>query len=55
MRSFIVPGQELALAAELAQAGDGMVKAMLSAKTNDRLVASARLELAAGPHREDSR
>jgi len=55
MRSFIVPGQDLVLAAELAQAGDGIVKAMLSAKTDDRLVASARVELGAAMKREDSK
>jgi 3-hydroxymyristoyl/3-hydroxydecanoyl-(acyl carrier protein) dehydratase len=55
MRSFIVPSQRLDLIAELAPMHDGVVKAMLSAKTDDRLVASARLELAAGPHQEDSR
>jgi 3-hydroxymyristoyl/3-hydroxydecanoyl-(acyl carrier protein) dehydratase len=52
MRSFIVPAQRLELHAELAPVQDGVVKAMLSAKTDDRLVASARLELAAGPRRE---
>jgi len=55
MRSFIEPSQRLELSAELAPMDDGAVKAMLSAKTNDRLVASARLELAAGPHLESSR
>jgi 3-hydroxymyristoyl/3-hydroxydecanoyl-(acyl carrier protein) dehydratase len=53
MRSFIVPGQVLVLAAELAPAGDGVVKAMLSAKTDDRLVASARLELGAATTRQE--
>ena len=55
MRSFIAPSQRLELNAELAPMHDGVVRAMLSARTDDRLVASARLELAAGPHREDSR
>ena len=48
MRSFIVPSQRLELGAELVPAGNGVVKAMLSAKTDDRLVASARLEFVAG-------
>jgi hypothetical protein len=52
MRSFIAPAQRLELNAELAPMQDGVVKAMLSAKTDERLVASARLELAAGPRRE---
>jgi len=45
MRSFIVPSQRLDLGVELSPAGDGAMKAMLSAKTGERLVASARLEL----------
>ena len=48
MRSFIVPSQRLALGVELAGESDGTLKAMLSAKTDDRTVASARLWLAAG-------
>ena len=48
MRSFIVPSQRLALAVELVPGPGGVVKAMLSAKTDDRLVASARVELVAG-------
>ena len=55
MRSFIVPAQRLELNAELTPVQDGVVKAMLSAKTDDRLVASARLELAAGPPRREHR
>lgn len=55
MRSFIVPSQRLELSAELAPMKDGVMKAMLSAKTDNRLVASARLELAAGPQQEVSR
>ena len=46
MRSFIVPGQRLDIGVELAAAQDGLVRAMLSAKTDDKLVATARLELA---------
>ena len=45
MRSFIVPGQRLDIGVDLATADDGVAKAMLTAKTDDRLVASARLEL----------
>jgi hypothetical protein len=55
MRSFIAPSQRLELSAELAPVHDGVVKAMLSARTDDRLVASARLELAAGRRGEDFR
>jgi 3-hydroxymyristoyl/3-hydroxydecanoyl-(acyl carrier protein) dehydratase len=47
MRSFIVPSQQLDLGVELQPGTDGTVKAMLAAKTDGRLVASARLELAA--------
>ena len=47
MRSFIVPSQRLDIAVALGAADDGVAKAMLSARTGDRLVASARLELAA--------
>jgi len=54
MRSFIVPSQRLELAAETAPAGDGVVKAMLSAKTGDRLVASARIEFGVRPVQERS-
>lgn len=46
MRSFIVPSQRLDIDVALQPAQDHMIKAMLSAKTGDRLVASARLELA---------
>jgi len=45
MRSFIVPSQRLDISVALAPPQDGVAKAMLSAKTDDRLVASARLEL----------
>ena len=48
MRSFIIPSQRLEIGVELAPAQDGLVRAMLSAKTGDRLVASARLELSMG-------
>jgi len=52
MRSFIVPSQRLDVGVELAPASDGVARAMLSAKTDDRLVASARLELALEPRNE---
>ena len=48
MRSFIVPSQRLELGAELSPAANGVVKVMLLAKTDDRIVASARLELVSG-------
>ena len=47
MRSFIAPSQRLELAAELSPAGADVVRAMLSAKTDGRLVASARVDFAA--------
>jgi 3-hydroxymyristoyl/3-hydroxydecanoyl-(acyl carrier protein) dehydratase len=47
MRSFIVPSQRLALGVELTSESDGTLKAMLSATTGERTVASARLWLAA--------
>lgn len=49
MRSFITPGQRLAIGVTLRDTGQGMLMAMLSAKANDRTVASARLELARAP------
>jgi hypothetical protein len=47
MRSFIVPGQHLDLGIELAPVTGGALRAMLSARTNGRLVASARLTIVA--------
>lgn len=47
MRSFIVPGQHLDLGIELAPVTDGALRAMLSARTDGRLVASARLTMVA--------
>ncbi|HEX6794419.1 MAG TPA: hypothetical protein VF304_11265 [Casimicrobiaceae bacterium] len=47
MRSFIVPSQRLDVEIALGAVDDGVAKAMLSAKTGERLVASARLELMA--------
>jgi hypothetical protein len=46
MRSFIAPSQRLELAAELSPASSDVVRAMLSAKTDGRLVASARVDFA---------
>jgi 3-hydroxymyristoyl/3-hydroxydecanoyl-(acyl carrier protein) dehydratase len=46
MRSFIVPSQRLEIAVELRAAQDGVAKAMLTATTDDRTVATARLEIA---------
>lgn len=48
MRSFIEPAQQLDVGVTLHPAGNGAARAMLTAKTGERLVASARLELAAG-------
>jgi 3-hydroxymyristoyl/3-hydroxydecanoyl-(acyl carrier protein) dehydratase len=48
MRSFIVPSQKLDLEVRLAAAEGGIAKAMMSAATDDRTVASARLEIAMG-------
>jgi len=45
MRSFILPSQRLDVAVALGGVDHGVAKAMLSARTGDRLVASARLEL----------
>jgi 3-hydroxymyristoyl/3-hydroxydecanoyl-(acyl carrier protein) dehydratase len=45
MRSFIVPSQRLDVGIVLDRVDDGLAKAMLSAKTDGKLVASARLEL----------
>jgi 3-hydroxymyristoyl/3-hydroxydecanoyl-(acyl carrier protein) dehydratase len=49
MRSFITPGQRLAIGVALRGGEHNMVTAMLSAKANDKTVASARLELARAP------
>jgi 3-hydroxymyristoyl/3-hydroxydecanoyl-(acyl carrier protein) dehydratase len=45
MRSFIAPSQRLDIGVVLAAPENGVAKAMLTAKTDDRLFASARLEL----------
>jgi 3-hydroxymyristoyl/3-hydroxydecanoyl-(acyl carrier protein) dehydratase len=46
MRSFIVPSQKLDIAVKLGTAEGGIAKAMMSAATDERTVASARLEIA---------
>jgi 3-hydroxymyristoyl/3-hydroxydecanoyl-(acyl carrier protein) dehydratase len=46
MRSFIVPSQRLDIGVKLAPCENEMLRAMLSATTDGRTVASARLELA---------
>lgn len=46
MRSFIVPSQRLDIGVTLGKPESGVATAMLTAKTGDRRVASARLELA---------
>ena len=48
MRSFIVPSQRLDIDVALGAVDNGVAKAMLSARTGERLVASARLEIAQG-------
>ena len=48
MRSFILPGQSVDLAVELMPAADGVAKATLGARIDDRVVATARLEIEAG-------
>ena len=46
MRAFILPGQTVDLAIELAPMENGIAKAALGARIDDRLVATARLEIA---------
>jgi 3-hydroxymyristoyl/3-hydroxydecanoyl-(acyl carrier protein) dehydratase len=48
MRSFIVPSQRLDVEIKLGAIENGTAGAMMSAKTDDRAVASARLEIAVG-------
>ncbi|HSU43643.1 MAG TPA: hypothetical protein VLN42_05455 [Casimicrobiaceae bacterium] len=48
MRSFIAPSQQLDIGVTLDPARNATARAMLTAKTGERLVASARLELATG-------
>ncbi|MBS0326805.1 MAG: hypothetical protein JSS46_09710 [Proteobacteria bacterium] len=47
MRSFIEPGQRIGLDVELAELGPALLRAMLSARTEGRLVATARVEIGA--------
>jgi hypothetical protein len=46
MRSFIVPSQRVDIVVELRPPQDGVAKAMLTASTDARTVATARLEIA---------
>jgi 3-hydroxymyristoyl/3-hydroxydecanoyl-(acyl carrier protein) dehydratase len=46
MRSFIVPSQRVDIAVELRPLQEGVAKAMLTASTDERTVATARLEIA---------
>jgi hypothetical protein len=52
MRSFIVPSQLLSITVSLSPGEADTIKAMLSAATDGRTVASARLELARAPVNE---
>jgi 3-hydroxymyristoyl/3-hydroxydecanoyl-(acyl carrier protein) dehydratase len=47
MRSFILPGQNVDLAIELAPLANGVAKASLGARIDERVVATARLEIGA--------
>lgn len=47
MRSFILPGQNVQVAIELAPVANGIAKAKLNAGVDERVVATARLEIAA--------
>ena len=47
MRSFILPGQNVDIAIELAPVANGVAKASLGARIEGRVVATARLEIAA--------
>jgi len=46
MRSFILPGQNVDLAIDLAPLANGIAKASLNARIDERVVATARLEIA---------
>src|SRR5262249_6065893 len=46
MRSFILPGQNVDLAVELAPLANGVAKVSLGARIDERVVATARLEIA---------
>jgi 3-hydroxymyristoyl/3-hydroxydecanoyl-(acyl carrier protein) dehydratase len=54
MRSFIVPLQRLEIGVKLAPCENDMLRAMLSATTDERTVASARLELARSAGDDDA-
>ena len=47
MRAFILPGQDVALTIDLAPFTNGVAKASLGARIGERVVATARLEIAA--------
>ena len=47
MRAFIIPGQDVDLAIELEPVANDVAKASLSARIDGRVVATARLEIAA--------
>jgi 3-hydroxymyristoyl/3-hydroxydecanoyl-(acyl carrier protein) dehydratase len=46
MRAFILPGQEVELTIDLAPRVNGVAKASLGARIGERVVATARLEIA---------
>ena len=47
MRAFILPGQDVALTIDLAPFANGVAKASLGARIGERVVATARFEIAA--------
>jgi 3-hydroxymyristoyl/3-hydroxydecanoyl-(acyl carrier protein) dehydratase len=47
MRAFILPGQDVELTIDLAPAANGVAKASLGARIDERVVATARLEISA--------
>ena len=47
MRSFILPGQNVDISVDLAPVVDGIAKASLAARIDDKVVATARLQLTA--------
>ena len=46
MRAFILPGQDVELTIDLAPLANGVAKASLGARIDERVVATARLEIA---------
>jgi hypothetical protein len=46
MRSFIAPGDVLLLAAERASSADAVYRILMSAQSNGKSIATARVELA---------